>query len=152
MQKCSIMMFYRVLCTPLFAETENNLKFLSVDICEKKQFWICSVLYIMFRWSWTSVSRRILRSETIFGSWKPIKNDKNDAFYFMSKVPFFLKIFKFLFWLFGHVAKRLEKEDKVNFKLYIVTARLTKKFTTHITQYLEKQRQSDNEIWSVNRM
>ena len=64
----------------------------------------------------------------------PLKMIKNT--YFMSKVPFFLKIFKFLSWLFGHVAKQLEKKDKVNFKFYIVAAWLTKKFNTHITQYL----------------
>ena len=37
-----------------------------------------------------------LRSETIFGNWKPFKMMKN-AFYFTSKVVFVLKIFKFLF-------------------------------------------------------
>ena len=29
--------------------------------------------------------------------------------------------FKFLSWLFGHVEKRLDKKDKVNFKIYDVT-------------------------------
>ena len=41
------------------------------------------------------------------------------AFYFTSKDLFFLKIFKFLSWLFGHVAKRLDKKDKVNFKFFL---------------------------------
>ena len=36
---------------------------------------------------------RTLRSETIFGYWKPFKNMKN-AFYFTSKALFDLKIFK----------------------------------------------------------
>ena len=40
----------------------------------------------------------------------PLKMMKN-AFYFTSKVHFVLKIFKFLSWLFGHVAKRLDKKD-----------------------------------------
>ena len=31
------------------------------------------------------------------------------------------KIFKFLYWLFGHVAKWLDKKDKVNLKSYDVT-------------------------------
>ena len=35
-----------------------------------------------------------------------LKMMKN-AFYFTSKAPFVLKIFKFLSWLFGHVAKQL---------------------------------------------
>ena len=37
----------------------------------------------------------------------------------------FSKYFKFLSWLFDHVAKRLEKKDHVNFKFYDVTAWLT---------------------------
>ena len=48
------------------------------------------------------------------------------AFYFTSEALFVFKIFKFFSWLFGHVAKRLDKKDKVNFKLYDVTAWLTK--------------------------
>ena len=72
---------------------------------------------------------------------KMIKN----AFYFTSKVLFVLKIFKILSWLFGHAAKRLEKKDKVNFKLYHVASWLINNRNKHIAQYLEKQRQSDNE-------
>ena len=67
----------------------------------------------------------------------PLKMMKN-AFYFTSKALFVLKIFKFLPWLIGHVAKRLDKKDKVNFKFYDVTAWLTKNCTTHIAQYFEK--------------
>ena len=40
----------------------------------------------------------------------PLKMMKN-AFYFILKALFFLQIFKFLSWLFGHVAKRLDKKD-----------------------------------------
>ena len=36
--------------------------------------------------------------------WKPFQNDKK-CFYFILKVLFVFKIFKFLSWLFGHVAK-----------------------------------------------
>ena len=57
------------------------------------------------------------------------------------------KLFSFSRYLtFGHVAKRIDKKDKVNFKFYDVTAWLTKNIV------IEKLRQSDNEIWSVNRM
>ena len=52
--------------------------------------------------------RQFLTPET------PLKLMKN-AFYFTSKALFVLKIFKFLSWFFGHVAKRLDKKDKVNF-------------------------------------
>ena len=61
-----------------------------------------------------------------------------NGFYFTSKALFVLKIFKFLSGLFGRVAKRLDKKDKVNFKFYDVTAWLTNNCNTHITQYLEK--------------
>ena len=61
-----------------------------------------------------------------------------NAFYFTSKALFVLKIFKFLSWLFGHVAKRLDEKDKVNFKFYDVRAWLTNNCNTHIAQYLEK--------------
>ena len=43
----------------------------------------------------------------------PLKTVKN-AFHFTSKALFVLKIFNFLSWLFGHAAKRLDKNDKVN--------------------------------------
>ena len=61
-----------------------------------------------------------------------------NAFYFTSKGPFILKIFKFLSWLFGHVAKRLDKKDKVNFKFYDAAAWLTNNRNKHIVQYFEK--------------
>ena len=89
-----------------------------------------------------------LRSETIFRSqiWdnfqisdlrqflaakSPLKMMKN-AFYFMSKALFVLKIFKFFPLYFGRVAKRLDKKDEVNFKFYDVTAWLTNNSNTHI--------------------
>ena len=75
-----------------------------------------------------------------------------NAFYFFSEALFILKIFDFLSSLFCHVAKQLDKKDKVNFKFYDVTAWLTNNRNTHIAQHFEKQRQSDNEIWSVNKM
>ena len=49
-----------------------------------------------------------------------------NAFYFTLKSLFVLKIFNFLSWLFGHVAKRLDKKDKINVKFYDVRAWLTK--------------------------
>ena len=67
----------------------------------------------------------------------PLKVMTN-AFYFTSTALFILKIFKFLSRLFDHVAKRLDKKDKVNFKFYDVPAWLSNNFNTHIAQYLEK--------------
>ena len=57
----------------------------------------------------------------------PLKMMKN-AFYFIIKALFVLKIFKFLSWLFDHVEKRL---DKVNFEIYDVAAWLTNKCNTY---------------------
>ena len=67
----------------------------------------------------------------------PLKMMKK-AFRFTSKALFFLKIFKFWSWHFGHVAKQRAKKDKVNFKYYGVTAWLTNICNTHNVQYLEK--------------
>ena len=61
-----------------------------------------------------------------------------NAFCFTEKALFVLKVFKFLSWLFGHVKKRLDKKDKVNFKFYDVTAWLANNRNTHIAQYFEK--------------
>ena len=66
-----------------------------------------------------------------------LKNMKN-AFYLNLKAFFLLKLFKLLSWLFDHVAKRLNKKDKFNFKFHDVTAWLTNNCNTHISQYLEK--------------
>ena len=57
-----------------------------------------------------------LRLRQFLANESPLKMIKN-AFYFTSKALFVLKIFKFLSWLFGHVAKRLDKKDQVNLKL-----------------------------------
>ena len=42
------------------------------------------------------------------------------AFYFTLKDFFVLKIFKCFSWIFGHVGKRFNYKDKVNFKIYDV--------------------------------
>ena len=46
--------------------------------------------------------------------------------------------------------KWLDEKDKLNFKIYDVTTWLTNNYNAHIAQYLTKERQPDNEIWSVN--
>ena len=66
-----------------------------------------------------------------------------NVFYFILKALFVLKIFTFyidflIMWL----------ENRVKFKIYDVTTWLKNNCKTHITQYLTKQRQPDNEIWS----
>ena len=61
----------------------------------------------------------------------PLKMIKN-SFYFTSEAIFLLKILEFLSWRFGHIAKRLDKEDEVNFKFCDVTAWLTNNRNTHV--------------------
>ena len=48
--------------------------------------------------------------------------------------------------------KRLDEKDKVNFEIHDATTRFTNICNTHIAQYLPKQRQPDNEIWTFNRI
>ena len=56
------------------------------------------------------------------------------AFYFTSKALFGLKIFEFLPLLSGFTATWLiiDQKDKVNFKIYDVTAWLTNNYSTHL--------------------
>ena len=44
------------------------------------------------------------------------------------------------------------KKDKTNLKFYDITSWLANNCNTHTPQYLEKQRQSENKTWSVNRI
>ena len=60
------------------------------------------------------------------------------AFYFTFKTLLVVKIFKFLSWIFGHVEKRFDQKDKVNFKIYDVTTWLTNSYNKYIAQYLKK--------------
>ena len=44
---------------------------------------------------------------------------------FAIKTLFILKIFKFLYGLFGHVEKELDQQVKINFKIYDLATWLT---------------------------
>ena len=70
----------------------------------------------------------------------------------MKNALFVLKIFKFLSLYFGHVKKRLDEKDKVNFKICDIGTWETNNCNTHVAQYLKKKRQLDNEVCSVNRI
>ena len=39
-----------------------------------------------------------------------------------------------------------------DFKIYDIIYRKVNNYDTHIAQHIKKQRQKENEIWSVNRM
>ena len=60
----------------------------------------------------------------------------NNVFYFTLKSLFVRKIFEFLSCFFGHVEKRFNSKNKVDFKIYDVTTWLTNNYNTHIAQYL----------------
>ena len=61
-----------------------------------------------------------------------------NAFYFVLKALFVLKIFTFLSLVFGYVEKRFDKRAMVNFKIYEVIDWKTSNCNTHIIQYLKK--------------
>ena len=71
-----------------------------------------------------------------------------NAFCFILKALFVLKIFKILSWLFVHLEKtiRLERQG------YDVTTWLTNNCNTHTDQYLRKLKQPGNETWSIDRL
>ena len=79
-----------------------------------------------------------------------LKTMKN-TFYFMLKALFILKIFTILFWLFGHVGKRVDEKVKVDLKLYDIIDWRTSQCNTHSDQYFRKQKQPHSEIRIVNR-
>ena len=59
----------------------------------------------------------------------------NNAFYFILKAPFVLKIVQIFF---GYLEKRLDKKAKVNCKIYDVTNWNTNNYNKHIARYLKK--------------
>ena len=78
-----------------------------------------------------------LRSEAVFGIWKPFKYDKQ-FFLFNVKSTFRSQDSKFSFWLFGHVEKRLDCKVKVNFEIYEDRTWETANCNTNTAQYLKK--------------
>ena len=54
-----------------------------------------------------------------------------NAFYFILKALFLLRIFKVFVLTFGHAENQLDEKDKVEFKIYDVTYN----YNTHIAQY-----------------
>ena len=60
------------------------------------------------------------------------------AFYFYLKALFIFEIFQFMFWIFGHVGKRLDKKAKVNFNIYDVTNWVTNNCNTYTVRYFSK--------------
>ena len=116
----------------------DRVKFLSAGLLINIDTNSCSVwslVCFLFIWCFVKDAHSGLRQ--FLPAEIPLQMIK-DAFYFTSKAHFVLKIFKFLSWLFGHVAKRLYKRDKVNFKYYDFTAWLTNNCNAHIAQYLEE--------------
>ena len=92
---------------------------------KRTSVWPLNKLYLLF-----ILLQLIVFKGSLSGLWQflpiesPLKMMEN-ALYFTSKAFFVFKVFKFLSWLSGHVAKHLDWKDKVNFKFYEVTAWLT---------------------------
>ena len=60
--------------------------------------------------------------------WRLFKNDeKQFEVQLKSSSPSY-KVFKFVYWLFGHLGKRLDKKAKINFKTY--TSKIGKQIIT----------------------
>ena len=80
--------------------------------------------------------RCTLRSEKIFGNWKPFKNDEK-CFLFHLKSSFRsqdILIFVLSFWS----CRKAAWEDKPNFEIYDVTTWSANNYNTHIAQYFTK--------------
>ena len=76
-----------------------------------------------------TLTKLALRSETTFGKWKPFKNDE--------KAFLVREIFKFLFWHFGNLGKRLDKKVKINFNTNGITDWETNNYKITIARYLK---------------
>ena len=61
-----------------------------------------------------------------------------NAFYFILKALFVLKILNFCPDFFVHLGKQLDKEVQDNFKIYDVTTWETNNYNTYIAQYLQE--------------
>ena len=61
-----------------------------------------------------------------------------NAFYFTLKARFVLEVFQFLFGIFVHLGKRLDKKAKVNIKIYDIKNWITNSYNTYIARYLKK--------------
>lgn len=59
-----------------------------------------------------------------------------NAFYFIIKALFVFKTFTFSSWLFVQTGKPLDKQPKVNFRIYDVTDWTANKYHIHIAWYL----------------
>ena len=66
---------------------------------------------------------------------KLFQNNEKDFlfFYFVWKALSILKMFKFLFWLFGHVGKWLDNKAKFIFKIHDLKDWQRNNYNTHIT-------------------
>ena len=71
---------------------------------------------------------------------------------FKLKDHFVLEILTFLSWLFGYVEKWLVKNIKGKFKIYDFRDGTINTYNVNIGQYLKKECQAGNEIWSFNKI
>ena len=137
--------YFLFLMLHFFRYKWNVLKKLKTFL--KACFFVTPVLQVVsIKWEKGRLSglRQFLATES---SLKMVKN----AFYFTLKAFFILKIFKFLYWLFGHAEKCLIKKISLILKIMTSQPREKNNCNTHIAQYL-KYLKAKNEICSVNRI
>ena len=68
-----------------------------------------------------------------------------NAFYYILKALFVLKMFKFFVFTFWSCRKKLlDKKDKVNLKIYDITNWLANNYNTRIVKHFTKKMQPDN--------
>ena len=94
----------------------HTLSHFNEKVCHvagKRLFWFPSFLTLpvpCISESWIEIEiKGALSGVRQFSATESSLKVMKNAFYFTSKALFVLKIFKFLSWLFGHVAKRLDK-------------------------------------------
>ena len=63
-----------------------------------------------------------------------------NAFSFILKALFVLKIFKFSLDFFGQVGKRLDRKIKVNLKIYDIKTCLTNSYNTHVLPNISRSK------------
>ena len=105
---------------------------LCLNFCSRK--WLsptCNLVSSIIPWGLCTLKGALSGLRQFVATESPLKMIKN-AFYFTLKSLFVLEILTLLFWLCGHIEKRFDWKDKVNFKIYDVIIWSINNCNTHI--------------------
>ena len=97
-----------------------------------KKFYIILYFFPLYE----SLTLTLQKFTFIYLNENPLKMIK--MLFFHVKRSFFFNIFTFLYWLFGYLEKRLDKEALINFKIYDVSDWTKNNYNTNITQHLKE--------------